>query len=73
MRFLNNPGFRLLASLRILKRCGIPQSSLVEVYLSVIRPVLEYAVPVWQNLTQVLACSLENVQKRALHSIFPTS
>ena len=48
-----------------LKRCGIPQSSLVKVYLSLIRPVLEYAVTVWQNLTQALACSLENVQKRA--------
>ena len=62
-----------LYSLRILKRCGIPQSSLVKVYLSLIRPVLEYAVPVWQNLTQALACSLENVQKRVLHIIFPTS
>ena len=62
-----------LYSLRILKRCGIPQSSLVKVYLSLIRPVLEYAVPVLQNLTQVLACSLENVQKRALRIIFPTS
>ena len=35
--------------------------------------MLEYAVPVWQNLTQVLVCSLENVQKRALRIIFPTS
>ena len=28
-------------------------SALVKVYLSIIRPVLEYAMPVWQNILQV--------------------
>ena len=73
VEYVTKKANKTLYSLRILKRCGIPRSSLVKVYSSLIRPVLEYAVPVWQNLTQVLACSLENVQKRALHIIFPTS
>ena len=32
-----------------LKRAGISQSDLVTVYLSVVRPVLEYACPVWHT------------------------
>ena len=36
-----------------LKRAGISQSDLVTAYLSVVRPVLEYACPVWHtNLEQ---------------------
>ena len=35
-----------------LKRAGISQSDLVTVYLSVVRPVLEYACPVWHTNLQ---------------------
>ena len=36
-------------------------------YIAVIRPVLEYAVPVWHTgLTADLSDQLETVQKRAL-------
>ena len=42
-----------LYSLRVLKRSGASMSALVKVYLSIIRPVLEYAMPVWQNILQV--------------------
>ena len=39
-----------------LKRAGISQSDLVTVYLSVVRPVLEYACPVWHtNLPKYLS------------------
>ena len=54
-----------------LKRAGISQSDLVTVYLSVIRPVLEYACPVWHtNLQQYLSDNIETIQKRALSCIF---
>ena len=40
-------------------------------YIAVIRPVMEYAAPVWHSgLTAELAESLESVQKRALRIIF---
>ena len=32
-----------------LKRAGISQLDLVKIYVSVIRPVLEYACPVWST------------------------
>ena len=41
------------------------------VYLSVVRPVLEYACPVWHtNLQQYLSDNIETIQKRALRCIF---
>ena len=54
-----------------LKRAGITQKDLVSVYISVVRPVLEYACPVWHtNLPQYLSDNIE-VIKRALKCIFP--
>ena len=55
-----------------LKRAGIRQTDLVNVYVSVVRPVLEYACPVWHtNLPKYLSDNIEMIQKRALKSIFP--
>ncbi|KAK2188935.1 hypothetical protein NP493_119g04018 [Ridgeia piscesae] len=55
-----------------LKRAGITQKDLVSVYVSVVRPVLEYACPVWHtNLPQYLSDNIEVIQKRALKCIFP--
>ena len=55
-----------------LKRAGIGQHDLVTIYVSVIRPVLEYACPVWHtNLNKHLTKSIETVQKRALKCIYP--
>ncbi|KAK2160819.1 hypothetical protein NP493_1626g00026 [Ridgeia piscesae] len=55
-----------------LKRAGITQKDLVSVYVSVVRPVLEYACPVWHtNLPQYLSDNIEVIQKRALKFIFP--
>ena len=57
-----------------LKRAGIRQTDLVNVYVSVVRPVLEYACPVWHtNLTKYLSDNIEMIQKRALKSIFPNN
>ena len=56
-----------------LKRAALGQLDLVTIYVSVIRPVLEYACPVWHtNLTRYLIIeSIETVQKRALKYIYP--
>ena len=54
-----------------LKRAGIGQHDLVTIYVRVIRPVLEYACPVWHtNLNKHLTESIETVQKRALKCIY---
>ena len=50
-----------------LKRAGIRQCDLLRVYVSVIRPVLEYACPVWHtSLPMYLSDNIETIQKRCL-------
>ena len=50
----------------------ISQTDLVKVYMCIVRPVLEYACPVWHtNLPIYLSDDIEMVQKRGLESIFP--
>ena len=44
---------------------------MLKVYLSTVRSVLEYAVPVWQNIPGYLSDAIEVVQKRALKIIYP--
>ena len=47
-----------------LKRAGIDQTDLLKIYLSVIRPVLEYACQVWHTcLPKYLCNKIETVQK----------
>ena len=44
----------------------------VRVYISVVRPVVEYACPVWHtNLPIYLSDNIEMIQKRAVRAIFP--
>ena len=55
-----------------LKRAGISQNDLVKIYVSIIRPVLEYACPVWStSLPKYLSYAIEMIQKRVLRSIHP--
>ena len=50
-----------------LKRAGISQNDLVKIDVSVIRPVLEYACPVWStSLPNYLSDAIEMIQKRVL-------
>ena len=54
------------------KRVGINLIDLVRMYVSVIRPVVEYACPVWHtNLPKYLSNNIEIIQKRCLKTIFP--
>ena len=57
--------------LKQLKRARVPHAQLLHFYISVIHPVLEYAVPVWHHLlTKTQTNSIESVQKRALRIIY---
>ena len=47
------------------------QDNILKVFLSTVRPVLEYAVPVWQTILDYLSNVIEGVQKRALRLINP--
>jgi hypothetical protein len=56
--------------LKLLKRSSMTCDDLLQYYKSVIRPVLEYACPVWQSgLTVEQRGRLESIQWRALHLI----
>ena len=58
--------------LRLLKRAGVTYSDLMSFYCTVIRPIVEYASPVWHtSLTAAQSDILESLQKRAMNIIFP--
>ena len=61
-----------LYSLRLLKKADVTATSILKVYVSIIRPILEYAVPVWQAISEKQSEKLESIQKRALRIIFPS-
>ena len=47
-----------------LRRAGVPPQQLIHFYTAVIRPVLEYASPVWHcSITRAQSHHLESVQK----------
>ncbi len=56
------------------KKAGLPCDVLVQVYLTFIRPVLDYASPVWGGLPKDLWGVVERIQKRCCrinrHSYF---
>ena len=56
----------------VLKRAGIPSCDLLNVYLALIRSVLEYCCVTWANSLPVYTPDkIERVHKRALGILFP--
>ena len=54
-----------------LRRAGVPPKDLVTLYKAIMRPVLEYAAPVWHPLLpDCLSKDLEQVQRRPLRTCF---
>jgi len=52
--------------------CRLPTRDLLHFYTIVVRPVLEYACPVWHpGLTVAHSELRESVQKRAIRVIYP--
>ncbi|KAI8498114.1 hypothetical protein Bbelb_240590 [Branchiostoma belcheri] len=57
-----------------LKHFHLPIEDLVSVYISYIRPVMEYGAPVWHSgLSNSLSNKIEKVQRRALRIILGAS
>jgi len=57
--------------LKLLKRAGLSTDDLQYFYVTVIRPISEYACTVWNhNLTSTLSDQLKSYQKRALQIIY---
>ena len=62
---------RIRPFLVVLRRAGVMPAHLVRFYIRFIRPILEYAAPVWHpGLTQRQSHQLETVQRLALRSIY---
>ena len=56
------------------KRFGLSVEDLVTIYIGFVRPLLEYAVPVWHpGLTEKQHLALERIQKRACRIILGCS
>ena len=56
--------------LKQLKRARLATHHLLDFYIAVVRPVLEYCAPVWHYaLTKAQTQELEAIQKRAIHII----
>ncbi|XP_071956838.1 uncharacterized protein [Antedon mediterranea] len=65
-----NRASKRLHMLTCLKRFGMPCNHLRQMYISHIRPVTEYACPVWHSaLTIAQSMELESIQKRACRII----
>ena len=55
-----------------MKRAGFSTTKLVQMFGSLVRPVLEYAAPLWHSgLTKGQSDGIEDVQERVLRIIFP--
>jgi ABC-type transport system involved in cytochrome bd biosynthesis fused ATPase/permease subunit len=60
--------------LRLLKRSNADTKTLNVVYITVIKPILEYACQVWHfNIQNFLSEDIERIQKCALKIIVPFS
>ena len=61
-----------LYMLRVLKRSNADTNTLITVYTTIIRPVLEYACQVWHfNIQEYLREDIEKIQRRALRISLP--
>jgi len=72
VKYLCNKASKRLYFLTLLRRAAVSPGDIVNVFTSLIRPVLEYACEVWHpGLTQEQSNALEHVQKRALRIAYP--
>ena len=64
-----NEASKKLYSLRILCRAGVAQDNILKVYLSTVRPVIEYDDG--RLIPDYLSDVIKRVQRRALRKIYP--
>ena len=61
-----------LYMLRVLKRANADTNTLITVYTTIIRPVLEYSCQVCHfNIQEYLSEDIEQIQRRAFRILFP--
>ena len=71
-RNIDSPGFKPFTVIRQLKRVNIQAKDLLTFYITCVRPVAEYACPVFHNaLPAYLSAELKKLQKHATRIIFP--
>ena len=58
--------------IRLLKKSRVECNNIVKIYLVLIRPILEYAVQVWQDIPNFLETKLETIQE-STQDYFPAS
>lgn len=64
---------RRLYMLRLLKRAKADTKTLISVYTTCIRPILEYCNQIWHfNIPEYLSKDIERIQRRALKIIHPS-
>ena len=72
VEYICSKASKRLYALGMLKRSGIPPRDLCSVYSYFIRPVLEYACPVWHtSLSLSFRDDVEDIQRRAIRIIYP--
>ena len=70
--YITKKDAKRLYILHVLRRSGLPPEDLVSIHIALIRSILEYACPVWHTcLPSYLADRIEQIQRRALHIIYP--
>jgi len=68
--YITSKASKRLYFLKVLKRSGLPNNSLMNFYTAAIRPILEYCSVVWgHNLSKKHSSQLETIQKRAIRII----
>ena len=55
----------------MLKRAGVANSNILNIYKCSVRSILEYAVAAWQDIPEYLSSKLKSIQRRALKVILP--
>ena len=69
VNYIISKAVKRLYARRLLKRAGVQAQDILRVYRSNVRPILEYALQVWQNIPDYLLEKTESVQKRAFRII----
>ena len=71
VHYITKKACKKLYSPRVPRRARVSHSNMLRIYLGSVRPGLEYAVPVWQDIPAYLSEAIERVQKRAFNIIYP--